>query len=353
MSEAPLNDNAISPTSTENINQEIIINIDIDYVEIELQRSISYIFIILSAIYFPLMGLKSKYNFFVFGSCFFFNILNFIISIKKIVISKNKEKNKFIIKIVHTCGCKKILEYNTEDIFFGVEENSGYPFFHIVKNYLNKKDIDFENIMKKPPIRLIDSFGPLSMYTSTNSVKFILNALNDNNPITFDVMFDANNYFVNSPNYYSFFVNSQPSNNDTTIFLYLTNFIIHFVISILICYFSLLVNIIVGCSLLIIFIGIYFGISRSFYRVDFFFSEEKDILIIGYVKMNQKSYDMIYFYLLNDFEKFAVVNDKRNTIKMVSTNGLLIEVINVKTENTYVLEEFVEKLNKCLPKKQV
>ena len=69
--------------------------------------------------------------------------------------------------------------------------------------------------------------------------------------------------------------------------------------------------------------------------------------------MNQKSYDMIYFYLLNDFEKFAVVNDKRNTIKMVSTNGLLIEVINVKTENTYVLEEFVEKLNKCLPKKQV
>ncbi len=77
MSETPLKDNEISPTTTENINQEIVINID--YVEIELQRTISYVFIILSAIYFPLMGLKSKDNFFVFGSCFFFNILFFFI----------------------------------------------------------------------------------------------------------------------------------------------------------------------------------------------------------------------------------------------------------------------------------
>ena len=69
--------------------------------------------------------------------------------------------------------------------------------------------------------------------------------------------------------------------------------------------------------------------------------------------MNQSSYDMINFFLLSDFEKFAVVNDRGNRIKLVQTTGQLIEVINAKDDNIYILEEFVGILNKCMPQKQV
>ena len=351
MSEVPLNDNIISSTTTQDIPQEN--NLSLDYLEIGIQQSISIVCIILSTIYFPLMGIKSIYNFYVFGSCLFFNIIFYFIAIKKLVISKNKEKNTFIIEIIKTCGCKKILEYNREDIFFGLEENSGYPFFFIIKNYLNKKDFDFQNIMKNPPIKLIEGFGYLATDTFVDSVKFLLNILNDNNPIAVDVNFEPNHYFVNSLNYYSYFVNSQPSNNDQNTYLYFVNFFIHFVISILICFFDYLVYTIVGCCLLIIFIGSYYGMSRSIYRIDFFFSQEQNILIIGYVRMNQSSYEMINFFLLSDFEKFAVVNDGGNRIKLVRTTGQLIEVFNAKDDNIYILEEFVGILNKCMPQKQV
>ena len=68
--------------------------------------------------------------------------------------------------------------------------------------------------------------------------------------------------------------------------------------------------------------------------------------------MNQKRYDMINYFLLSDFEKFAVVKDKGNTLKMVRTNGELIEVINIgDNNNTFALQEFVQILNKALEKK--
>ena len=349
MSEAPLNEDEISSPTTQNINQEI--HLEVSSVEIGIQQSTNIVCIILSMIYFPLMGIKSTYNFYVFISCLTFNVLFYINSIKKIVVSKNKENTKFIIQIVKTCICKTKFEYNKEDIYFGLNENAGYPLIYLMKNYANKKDIDFSNIMKKPPIRLIEAFGYFSADIFASTVQFLLNQLNDNKEIAANITIECNNFFINSENYYSFFLNDQMSNNDINTFLYLTNFFIHFVVSILFCFFNYLINIIVGCCLLIIIGIFYYFWINSVYRIDFFFSEEKDILIIGYVKMNQKRYDMINYFLLSDFEKFAVVKDKGNTIKMVRTNGELIEVINIGDNNSFVLEEFVTILNKALEKK--
>lgn len=89
MSEAPLNEDEISSPTTQNINQEI--HLEVSSVEIGIQQSTNIVCIILSMIYFPLMGIKSTYNFYVFISCLTFNVIFYIIQLKKLWFQKIKK----------------------------------------------------------------------------------------------------------------------------------------------------------------------------------------------------------------------------------------------------------------------
>ena len=310
-------------------------------------------------------------------------LLLLIFSNDKLVITKDAEKGKAIIKIINfLCFPNKTIVLDKENVIFNLinysEKDSDANTLYIYNNYKKLEEIDLDKSdIKQKPAKFIYKFNSVTCLTYDYSrlskdLNTSIGSLysDDNNPFNFDIskyMKKPKNlplkqkYIKFHENFFTYqFVDP---NNYSFLDCCMTG--ICAVINII-----LFIGIIIGSTgpniiLLLVFIGsliifnifYYFlyrcikSIKENIYRIDCIYSKDFDRIFIGIVKYTTTSYINSFEYQMNEINSFnlqKVGDDSIYDLKVEFKNKEEQQICNIKGKTEGELEGLIYLLNEKL-----
>ena len=271
--------------------------------------------------------------------CIFLFILIKINSKKKIVFSKNSQKNKFYIKRYNFLNIPILdLEFSLGNYYIKIHREidvynergkKEYYKIYLYNQFIDTSEINLDTTnIKNVPIKLIYIF-PISIKGYNNEGEKLENKLNNfictknfKDPFSIDMQTYLNSYL-------NIEKNKRPSSriNHIKYSDYFFTFIFN--------YFS----------------ETHFRSVRGVIRIDFIYSKNFDIIFIGVVKNDEKSYAKTFEFKIDNIDKFIFQNFEDNTgfyLKVIFKDKQIQDIWPIENKNQFDLEGLIYLLNERL-----
>ena len=285
------------------------------------------LFLLNLAIFIPLIILndfidKHKIIYIIFAIIYLFLIILILMKCKKkIVFSKNTEKNKFYIKRYNFLNIPIVeLEFSLGNYYIKIERRINFgkdgEYNENCKIYLYNQFIDTSEInidttnIKNVPIKLIYIF-PISDKGNDKKDKILENKLND---------------FICAKNIEK---NKRPSSrvNHMKYSDYFFTFFFDYISE------------------------TYIRSVNGVIRIDFIYSKNFDIIFIGVVKKGEKSYAKTFEFKMDNIDKFILQNFEYNTgfyLKVIFKDKQIQDIWPIENKNQFDLKGLIYLLNERL-----